>query len=334
MSKLSAHPLPDLVQAFFCQRLEAQRQLSPATIASYRDTLGLLVRYVQQQTHRSPDHQMLEDWDAPRILGFLEQLETRRANCARTRNLRLSAIHVFMHFVAEQAPEVLALAGRVLAIPMKRFERSLLGYLSKAEMQAVLAAPTPTTASGRRDRILFELMYNTGARVSEIAALNRQDVQAQPLRTVQLQGKGRKQRTVPLWKSTAAHLKTWLAQNPAPPEAPLFTNHLGQRLSRFGIEYRFGCAVRQAALHCPSLKGRAISPHLVRHTTAMHLLQAGNDITVIALWLGHESPATTHQYLELDMAQKEQCLKKLAPLKNQAPRFKPGDRLLKFLQDL
>jgi len=334
MRKLSAHPLPDLIRAFFCQRLQEQRQLSPNTIASYRDTLWLLLHYVEQQTHRPPTRQVLEDWDAPRILGFLKQLETQRANSARTRNLRLTAIHVFMQFVAQQAPELLALAARVLAIPMKRFERPLLGYLSKSEMRAVLAAPAPTTASGRRDRILFELMYNTGARVSEMAALNRQDVQAQPLRTVQLQGKGRKRRTVPLWKSTAAHLKRWLAQNPAPPDAPLFTNYLGQRLSRFGIGYRFRCALTQALHHCPSIGTRTISPHLVRHTTAMHLLQAGNDITVIALWMGHESPATTHQYLELDLAQKEQCLKKLATLKNQAPRFKPGDRLLKFLKDL
>jgi integrase/recombinase XerD len=201
-------------------------------------------------------------------------------------------------------------------------------------MQAIVGAPSPASPSGQRDRIIFELMYNTGARVSEIAALNRQDVQTHPCRTVQLQGKGRKQRTVPLWKSTAAHLKSWLAQNPAPPDAPLFINHLGQRLSRFGIEYRLRCAVTRAALHCPSLRARTISPHLVRHTTAMHLLQAGNDITIIALWLGHESPVTTHQYLELDLAQKEQCLKKLDAPKNQAPRFKPGDRLLKFLQEI
>jgi site-specific recombinase XerD len=333
MRKLS-HPLPRLIQAFFSERLQAQRQLSPATIASYRDTLRLLLNYVEQQTHRHPNQQVLEDWDAPQILRFLEQLEKQRANTARSRNLRLSAIHTFMHFVAQQAPEVLALTGRVLAIPMKRFERPLLGYLSQPEMQAILSAPASTTTSGQRDRILFQLMYNTGARVSELAALNRQDIQLQSARVVQLQGKGRKQRAVPLWKSTAAHLRDWLAQNPGTPNTPLFTNHLGQRLSRFGIQYRLQRAAAHAAIHCPSLKGRAISPHLLRHTTAMHLLQAGNDITVIALWLGHESPATTHQYLELDLAMKDQCLKKLSAPKTQGPRFKPGDRLLKYLEGL
>jgi integrase/recombinase XerD len=333
MPKLSP-ALPGLIQAFFSERLQAQRQLSAATIASYRDTLRLLLNHIEQRTHRRPSQQVLEDWDAPHILQFLEQLEKQRANTARSRNLRLTAIHTFMHFVAQQAPEVLALTARVLAIPMKRFERPLLGYLSHPEIQAILSAPPSTTASGQRDRILFELMYNTGARVSEVAALNRQDLQLQPARLVQLQGKGRKQRVVPLWKSTAAHLKGWLTQNPGTPSAPLFANHLGQRLSRFGIQYRLQRAATHAARQCPSLKGRAVSPHLLRHTTAMHLLQAGNDITVIALWLGHESPATTHQYLELDLAMKDQCLKKLSSPNVKSPRFKPSDPLLKYLQGL
>lgn len=333
MAKL-AHPLPKLIQAFFSERLQTQRQLSSATIASYRDTLRLLLNDVEQHTQRRPSQQVLEDWDAPQILQFLERLEKKRSNTARTRNLRLTAIHTFMHFVAQQAPEVLALSARVLAIPMKRFERPLLGFLTPPEMQAILNAPATTTASGQRDRILFELMYNTGARVSEIVALNRQDLQLQPTRVVQLQGKGRKQRTVPLWKSTALHLKGWLGQNPGSPSAPLFTNHLGQRLSRFGIQHRLQRAATEAAHQCPSLKGRVISPHLFRHTTAMHLLQAGNDITVIALWLGHESPATTHQYLELDLTMKDQCLKKLASPQIPRPRFRPSDRLMNYLQEL
>ena len=187
--KLAAHPLPPLLEAFFCQRLQTQRQLSPETIASYRDTLRLLLHYVQEQTHRAPSQQVLEDWDAPYILTFLEHLDAQRDNCARTRNVRLSAIHTFMRFAAEQAPEVVALTARVLAIPMKRFERPLLGCLSTTEMQAILLAPNPDTLSGQRDRLLFELMYNTGARVSEIAALNRQDIQTQPLASMLLRGK-------------------------------------------------------------------------------------------------------------------------------------------------
>ena len=328
------HPLPELIQSFFSQRLQIQRQLSPATIASYRDTVRLLLHYVQAQTKRPLCQQVLQDWDAPQILKFLDQLEKQRGNTVRTRNLRLTAIHTFMNFVAQQAPETLAQAARVLAIPMKRFERPLLGYLSRQDMQAILAAPPTATASGRRDRLLLELMYNTGARVSEIAALNRQDIQVEPDRLIQLQGKGRKQRVVPLWKSTAKHLKHWLAQNPGLAHSALFTNRFGQRLSRFGITHRLQCAAAQAASHCPSLKGRMVSPHLIRHTTAMHLLQSGNDITVIALWLGHESPATTHQYLELDLALKEQCLKKLSPPTVKGHRFKPNDGLLDYLERL
>ena len=334
MSKPLTHPLPDWVQPFFSQRLQAQRQLSPATIASYRDTLCLLLNYVQGQTQRAPSQQVLEDWDAPCILRFLTHLEKQRGNGPRTRNLRLTAIHTFMHYVAQQEPEVLALTTRVLAIPMKRFERPLLGYLSLPEMQALLAAPPQTTVSGRRDRVLLALLYNTGARVSEIAALNRQDVQVAPERQVHLQGKGRKHRVVPLWKSTAAQVKRWLAQTSGAPDAPLFTNAAGHRLSRFGIAARLQGALTLAAQTCPSLKGRAISPHILRHTTAMHLLQAGNDITVIALWLGHESPATTHQYLELDLALKEKCLQKLHDPKVPGGRFHPADRLIHYLENL
>jgi site-specific recombinase XerD len=334
MNKASPHPWPELVQAFFSQRLQAQRQLSPGTINSYRDTVRLLLRYVEHQTHRPPDQQVLEDWSAPCILKFLDHLETQRGNTVRTRNLRLTALHTFMGFVAQQTPEALALASRVLAIPVKRFERRLLGCLSRQEMQALLAAPPPATPTGQRDRLLLELLYNTGARVSEIAALNRQDIQLGPARAVPLRGKGRKQRIVPLWKSTATHLTRWLAQTPGAPDAPLFTNHLGQRLSRFGIASRLRCAAAATVRRCPSLKGRVVSPHLIRHSTAMHLLEAGNDITVIALWLGHESPATTHQYLELDLALKRQCLKNLIPLKVKGQRSKPTGRLLDYLQKL
>jgi integrase/recombinase XerD len=334
MPKPLTHPLPDWVQQIFSQRLQAQRQLSPATIASYRDTVCLLLNYVQGQTHRAPSQQVLEDWDAPCILGFLAHLEKQRGNSPRTRNLRLTALHTFMHFVAPQEPEVLALTTRVLAIPMKRFERPLLGYLSLPEMHALLAAPPQTTVQGQRDRILLALLYNTGARVSEMAALNRHDVHLEPERLVHLQGKGRKHRVVPLWKSTAAQVKQWLAHNPGAPADPLFINQAGQRLSRFGMAARERCAVAQAAQTCPSLKGRAISPHILRHTTAMHLLQAGNDITVIALWLGHESPATTHQYLELDLALKEKCLQKLNAPKVPGGRFQPEDDLIHYLENL
>src|SRR5207249_544115 len=195
----------------------------------------------------------------------------------------------------------LALAGRVLAIPNKRQSRPVLGYLTPREVHAILQAPSADTFSSRRDRLLFQLLYNTGARVSEIAALNRQDLLANTCQTVTLHGKGRKERTVPLWPKSSRQLRHWLDQLPTDPSTPLFANRFGERLSRFGIEKRLAEAAQKAALTCSSLCGRRVSPHVFRHTTAMHLLQAGVDITAIALWLGHESPITTHQYVEADL---------------------------------
>ena len=214
MTKPPVNPLPALVQHFFAQHLVAERQLSPCTVASYRDTFRLLLGYGQAQLRRSAAAQRLEDWDAPHILGFLEHLEKQRHCCARSRNARLAAIHCFMRFVAQREPRFLALAGRVLAIPNKRHARPLLGYLTAAQVQAILEAPAPDTVSGRRDRLLFQLLYNTGARVSEIVALNRQDLLRNTCQTVTLHGKGRKERTVPLWPKTARQLRQWVEQLP------------------------------------------------------------------------------------------------------------------------
>jgi integrase/recombinase XerD len=334
MTKAACKPLSELLEYFLIERLQSQRQASGHTLAGYRDTFALLLRFIQQRTQRAPCQQRLEDWDAPRILQFLDYLEQQRHCRPRTRNTRLAAIRSFMRVAAQREPQAWAVANRVLAIPMKRFDRPLLGYLSVGEMQAVLQAPDPSRWNGRRDRVLLAVLYNTGARVSEILALRRRDIQGRSTYLLQLQGKGRKQRTVPLWKGTSRQLKRWLAERPDTPETPLFTNRSGQPLSRFGLAKRLALAVETAAAKCPSLQERTISPHTFRHSTAMHLLQAGVDITVIALLLGHESPATTHHYIELDLKMKERCLSQLNAPNTKLPRFKPTDRLLEFLENL
>jgi integrase/recombinase XerD len=326
-------PVISAGQNFFVQRLLDQRQVSPATLSSYRDTFRLLLAFVAQKTKRSASDQLLEDWDAPQVLDFLDYLEAKRGNCARSRNARLAAIRSFMRYVCEQEPGALALAQRVLAIPQKRFERPLLGYLSLQEIKTIIQAPDPRTPQGQRDRLLWMLLFNTGARVSEVIGLNRKDIDLSG-RSVRLRGKGRKQRCLPLWKSTVAELKTWLPQMPDEPESPVFLNRSGKRMTRFGVNQRLRLAVQNAAAHCPELKSKSISPHTFRHSMAMHLLQGGIDIANIALWLGHESPATTHHYIESDMAMKQATLDRISPPKTKKGRFQPKDKLLAFLAAL
>lgn len=332
MNKTSS--LSPWVQNFFCQRLQAQQQVSPHTLASYRDTLRLLLAFVEQKTGRSPSQQSLGDWNGPTILSFLDHLEKQRGCHARTRNTRLAALRAFMRYVSQHSPETLALASQVLAIPLKRFDRRLVQPLSAPELQAVLAATDPTTASGRRDHLLFNFLYHTGARVSEALSLQRKDLHWGPPSVVCFHGKGRKERTVPLLKPFANQLKRTLLQDQKEPTALVFENRLGHALTRSGVEKRLNQTVRRAAQSCPSLKTRKVSPHTFRHTTAMRLLQADVDIMVIALLLGHASPTTTHHYIELDLQMKQRCLRKLQVPKTKTARFKPTDRLLQFLQGL
>lgn len=334
MSKGSVNPLPALVQNFFLKHLISQRQLSPCTVASYRDTFRLLIGYQQTRTHRAAAEQALEDWDAPHILSFLDHLEKQRDCSPRTRNARLAAIRSFMRYVSHEKPEFLALSSRVLAIPCKRHSRALVGYLTPEQIQAVLGAPDPNTQSGRRDRVLLQLLYNTGARVSEIVALNREHLSPETCLTITLHGKGRKERTLPLWPKTARQLRQWLQQAPAEPTTPLFANRFGARISRFGIKKRLDEAVEKAAQVCPSLCKRRVSPHVFRHTTAMHLLQSGVDLSSIALWMGHESPLTTHQYLTADLEMKKKILHHLQSPKVRPTTFRPKDKLLAFLEAL
>jgi site-specific recombinase XerD len=323
-----------LVQDFFVRRLIGQRGASPRTIESYRDAFELLFGYLEQRLSKAPSKLSLADLDAPMILDFLDHLETVRHNSARTRNARLAAVHSFMRYAAVRDPASLAITARVLAIPAKRFDRPVLGYLTRDEITAVLAAPDRRTWSGQRDAVLLAVAYNTGARVSELTGLRARDVLLERQTALLLHGKGRKQRVIPLWTSTAAGLRAWLAQNRPGPETPLFPNRNGATMTRSGVRDRLDRAVATAEQTCPSLHGRQVSPHTLRHSTAVHLLESGADLAVIALWLGHSSPAVTHQYLEADLATKEAVLQRLTDPNPGPTRFRPPDRLLAFLEHL
>lgn len=323
-----------LLQDFFLQSLSTQKGASSRTIEAYRDTFRLLLAYAQKRLKKPPVQLTLGDLAAPFLLEFLDHLERERGNCVRTRNARLTAVRSFLHYASSRDITELPVLQRSLAIPMKRYDKPLLGFLSRAEMEAVLAAPDRNTWSGDRDFVLLSVAYNTGARVSEIVALNVEHVELERGRWVLIHGKGRKQRQVPLWKSTTVLLKQWLARRGGTPNDPVFPNRRGQRLTRSGIEKRLRVAVNAASRTCPSLANRRISPHTLRHTTAMHLLQAGVDLSSIGLWLGHVSPGTTHAYVEADLEMKERTLGKLAPPSTRAHRFRADDRLLAFLSSL
>jgi integrase/recombinase XerD len=312
-----------LVQDFFLKRLVNERGASARTVESYRDAFQLLFGFIEQRTGKSATALQLADLDTAVVLDFLDHLQTDRGNSTRTRNARLAAIHSFMCYVAVRDPASLPITQRVLAIPAKRFDRPVLGYLTREQITAILAAP-----------VMLATTYNTGARVSEITALRVRDVLLDRQTAVHLHGKGRKQRVIPLWKNTATELRAWIGKINDAPGAPVFPNRSGAPMSRSGVRDRLDRAVAAAQRDCPSLRHQHISPHTLRHSTAMHLLQSGADLATIALWLGHSSPAITHQYLEADLAAKEAVLKHLDDPSPAPTRFKPDDRLLTFLQDL
>lgn len=323
-----------LLQRFFAERLLQQQAVSARTVAAYRDAFRLLFAYAEHQLGKPPAKLTLHDFNAELILGFLTYLEAERGNAVRSRNARLAAIRAFTQYVAVQCPPALLVTQRILAIPMKRFDKPLLGFLSRDEMQAILATTDPMTWCGRRDLVLLKLLYNTGARVSELIGIRVRDLELDVTPSVRLHGKGRKQRTVPLWKDTCAALRRWIEFTGLVDENPLLPNRWGKPMTRSNVADRITQAVRKARPRCPSLAGRTISPHTLRHTTAMHLLQAGVDLTVIALWLGHESPVTTHGYVEADLAMKEHALAAIAPPNTRQKRYQPTDALLRFLQAL
>jgi len=323
-----------LLERFFSDYLISQRNVSPATVCAYRDTFRLLLRFAHDQLGKPPAELAFTDIDAPQILGFLNHLENKRRNCVRSRNARLAAIRSFMRYAALQEPTVLPTVKRILAIPVKRFDRPAVDFLSREEVEAVLAAPDTTSWSGHRDLVLLATLYNTGARVSEIIGLNVEDLRLAGTATVRIQGKGRKERVLPLWKTTKRQLDQWLGRINNDPGSPLFPNRQGLRLTRSGVRRRLQAAIVIARSKCPTLCGRRVSPHLFRHTTAMHLLQSGVDMTVIALWLGHESITTTHMYVEADMTMKIRAIGKITKPPRGRFQFQASDPLLAFLDAL
>jgi site-specific recombinase XerD len=327
---------PTLLQRFLVEHLGQHRAVSPRTIAAYRDTFRLLLQFAEETIGKSPTTLSLADLNMKLILSFLDYLEKKRNNSARSRNARLAALRSFLKYAAHHDLTALSTIEQTLAVPMKRFEKPMLGFLTRPEMQAILDAPDPQTWTGQRDRAFFNVLYNTGARVSEVIGLRIRDVVVDgATAAVHLQGKGRKERSVPLWKPTAALIRNWKRRlDDVGDEKILFPNRGGDRMTRSNVTQRLDLSVAKAVEQQPQMASRSISPHTIRHTTAMHLLQSGVDITVIALWLGHESPATTHMYIEADLSMKERALNRLQPAGTTIARYRPPDRLMQFLQGL
>ncbi|MBL0351426.1 MAG: tyrosine-type recombinase/integrase [Candidatus Dechloromonas phosphoritropha] len=323
-----------LVQQFFTEYLVTQRAVSPRTVACYRDALMLFLDFSSQRLKRAATSLKLNDIQPDLILAFLDHLERERHNAVRSRNLRLTALRAFLKFAGRRDVASLHVVERALAVPMKRFERPMLGFLTREEMLAVLGQPGETWTS-QRDHLLLAMLYNTGARVSEIIGVRVTDVVLDGGACVHLHGKGRKQRSVPLWHTTVTEVRAWLRLNPAlRGEEPLLPNREGHAMSRSNVVQRLELAVARATNQAPSIVKKRISPHIIRHTTAMHLLQSGVPFNVIALWLGHESTTTTHRNVEADLAMKEKALARLEAPDTMIRRFKAPDLLMRFLQTL
>jgi integrase/recombinase XerD len=326
--------LPSLLQSFFTDRLLRQRQASPHTIAGYRDCFRLLLHFAKERLGKTPSKLRIEDLNAPFIGFFLDHLETARKNSARTRNARLGAIHSFFQYVALEEPAYALHCQRILAVPNKRHERRPIEFLTREEIDALLAVPNPSTWLGRRDRTLLLVGVQTGLRVSELTGLNCQDVVLGTGAHVRCVGKGRKQRCTPLRPETARALEAWLRERRGLPDNPVFPSVRDGRLSRDAIERLITKYTHRAEPTCPSLKRKKVSPHVLRHAAAMDLLQHGVDRSVIALWLEHESVETTQMYLHADLRLKEKALSRTAPLGVKPARYRPDDKLLAFLESL
>jgi integrase/recombinase XerD len=326
--------LATTLQAFFTERLIRQRQVSPHTLAAYRDTLRLLLVFVSATKRKEPSKLDIDDLDAPFIATFLDHLEHQRENCVRTRNARLAAIRSLFRYAALRHPEHAAVIERVLAIPSKRFDRRLVTFLTESEVEALLAAPSQSTWTGRRDRTLFGLAVQTGLRASELIGLRCSDVHLGAGAHVSCLGKGRKLRITPLTSGTIAVVRVWIAERAGQPAEPLFVTQTGRALSRDAIEHRLAKYVALATATCPSLGQKNVTLHVLRHTAAMRLLRAGIDTAVIALWLGHEQLETTQIYLQADLDIKERALAKTAQANTKPGRYQPADKLLTFLEAL
>jgi site-specific recombinase XerD len=311
-----------------------QRQASPHTISSYRDTFRQFLKFIQQRLHKPPSRLAFEDVDAPLVVAFLDELEKHRGLSVRSRNLRLTAIHSFFRYAAFEVPAYSAQIQRVLAIPSKRYTRTLVQFLTRPEVDALLAAPIQLTWSGRRDHAFLLVAVQTGLRLSEMTGLKRKDLVVGAGAHLRLIGKGRKERCTPLAKSTLAVLKAWLREPQRGDGNVLFPSARGNRLTVHGVQYLLTKHRLAASRLCTSLKDKRVTVHRLRHTMAMDLLQAGVDRSVIALWLGHESVETTQIYLEATLAMKERALEKALPPSGKPGRYQPGDQLLGFLNSL
>jgi len=323
-----------LLEAFFTDRLLRQRNASPHTVAAYRDTFRLLLVFAQARVRKPPSALPLVDLDAPLIAAFLQHLETERRNSVRTRNARLAAIHSFFRFVALEEPAHSATCQRVLAIPAKKAERKLVTSLDRGEQEALLAAPDRTTYLGRRDHAIIALLFQTGLRVSELCGLRCDDIVLSTGAHVRCRGKGRKERCTPLTRQVVAVLRAWLAERAGQPHEPAVPTRRGSTLSRDAVGRLVAKHTAVARGRCRSLSKKHVTPHVLRHTTAVTLLQAGNDRAVIALWLGHESIETTQMYLDADLSMKERALARTAPLRAGPTRYRPEDSVLAFLTAL
>lgn len=326
--------LAPTLQGFFTERLVRQRQASPATVASYRDSLRLLLGFVAERTGKAPSTLGFGDLDVEVISAFLTHLEHERGNTARTRNNRLAAIRALFRYAALRHPEHAELIARVLAIPQKRHDKAIITFLTHDEAQALLAAPDPGRWEGRRDRAMLALAVQTGVRLAELTSLDCGDVVLGAGAHLTCTGKGRKERSVPLTANTVAVLRTWTSERAGLAADPLFPTRTGRRLSPDAIQRRVTLHVNAAGNRCPSLAAKNVTPHVLRHTAAMALLQAGVDVSVIALWLGHEDIRSTQAYLHADLAIKERALARTTATSAKPGRFKPSDPLLAFLEAL
>jgi site-specific recombinase XerD len=322
------------LQAFFTDRLVQQRQASPRTIAAYRDTLRLLVNFVHRRTGKLPAQLDWGDLDATVIVAFLNYLEDERHNSIRTRNVRLTAVRSLFRYAALRHPEHALLIQRVLAIPPKRFDKRIVEFLTAAEADALIHAPDQSRWEGRRDHALISLAIQTGLRVSELTGLNLGDVTLGEQPSLTCQGKGRRQRCVPLSPPVEALLRAWMRERGGGRTDPLFPTRTGRRLSRDAVALRVDTHAETAARTCPSLAGRKLHPHVLRHSCAMSLLQAGVDTAVIALWLGHAGTRSTDAYIHADITIKEKALAQAAPINAKPGRYRPTDKVLAFLESL
>lgn len=331
---MTSTTLAVLLQHFFTERLCGQMRASPHTVACYRDTFRLLLRFASAELSRPPTKLGVEDLNVELIGNFLSHIETTRANSARSRNTRLAAIRSFFRYVAVSEPALILHCQKILAMPSKRYDRRAIAFLDKAEMEALVAAPDRSTWAGRRDYALLILALQTGLRASEIVSLAVRDLVVDTGAHVRCKGKGRKERSTPLRRATVKVLEAWLKERDGDADDPLFPTIRGGKLSHDALEHIVRRHILTATKTCPSLTGKRISPHVLRHSTAMDLLHHGVDQAVIALWLGHESVETTQIYIHADLRLKERALARVAAPDVKPGRYRPDDPLLAFLEAL